>query len=147
MSSKARILVIDDEKIILKSCNKILSEEGYDVQTVQTGAEGLQRLKDEKFDIILTDLKMPEISGMEVLKRIMESYPDIIVIMMTGYSTVQTAVEAMKLGAYDYIPKPFTPEELIEAVDTALDKKKREGVYLRFLTVRVLEGENGSPVR
>jgi len=126
MPSKAKVLVIDDEPIVLKSCDKILSEEGYDVQTVQTGTEGLQRLTGEKFDIVLTDLKMPDISGMEILKRIMESYPDVMVIMITGYSTVQTAVEAMKLGAYDYVPKPFTLEELIEAVSKALDKKKRD---------------------
>lgn len=133
MPSKAKILVIDDEKIVLKSCNRILSQEGCKVQTVLTGTEGLQKLQEESFDIVLTDLMMPEISGMEILGRIMESYPDIITIMITGYSTVQTAVEAMKLGAYDYIPKPFTPEELIEAVDKALDKKKRDkqSVYPR----------------
>lgn len=133
MSSKAKVLVIDDEPVILKSCDKILSEEGYEIQAVQTGAEGLQKLAEEKFDIVLTDLMMPEISGMDILKRIMESSLDIIVIMITGYSTVQTAVEAMRLGAYDYIPKPFTPEELVEAVDRALEKKRRdnEQVYPR----------------
>ncbi len=133
MPSKAKILVIDDEKIVLKSCDRILSAEGYEVQTVLTGSTGLQKLQEESFDIVLTDLMMPEISGMEILERIMESYPDIIIIMITGYSTVQTAVEAMKLGAYDYIPKPFTPEELIEAVDKAWDKKKRDkqSVYPR----------------
>jgi len=126
MSSKAKILAIDDELIILESCNRILSEGGYNVQTAQAGIEGLKRLSGEKFDIVLTDLKMPDISGMEVLKQIMESYPDIVVIMITGYSTVQTAVEAMKLGAYDYVPKPFTPEELEEAVNGALEKKKQD---------------------
>jgi len=133
MPSKARILVVDDEKIVLKSCERILSEEEYDVQTVLTSAEGLQRLNNETFDIVLTDLKMPEINGMEILKRVMESYLDIVVIMMTGYSTVRTAVAAMKLGAYDYIPKPFTPEELVEAVDRALEKKRQnnEQIYPR----------------
>lgn len=126
MSSKANVLVIDDELVILKSCKKILSEEGYDVQTFQRGTEGLQKLAQEKFDIVLTDLMMPEISGMEILKSCIETFPDIIVIMITGYSTVQTAVEAMKLGAYDYIPKPFTPEELVEAVDKALEKKRQD---------------------
>lgn len=120
MTSKIKILVIDDEKIVLNSCTRILSDEQYEIHTVQTGAEGLQKLKDEKFDIVLTDLKMPEISGIEILKRIKEFYPGTIVIMMTGYSTVQTAVEAMRLGAYDYVPKPFTPEELVQAVDKAI---------------------------
>jgi DNA-binding NtrC family response regulator len=99
-------------------------------------------LKDEKFDIVLTDLKMPEISGMEILEKIMKSYPETIVVMMTGYSTVQTAVEAMKLGAYDYIPKPFTPEELTEAVDKALEKKKRDdtSVYPRVEKSELKDG-------
>ncbi len=131
MSSKAKVLVIDDELIVLKSCDRVLSKEGYEVHTVLTGQEGLQRLQDENFDILLTDLKMPEMSGMEVLKRIIESSPGIILIMMTGYSTVETAVEAMKLGAYDYISKPFTPEELLEALDKALEKKAQndESLY------------------
>ena len=142
MSSKAKIMVIDDEPIVLKSCDRILSEEGYDVQTVQTGTEGIQRLTKEKFDIVLTDLKMPDISGMDILERIIESYPDLVVIMITGYSTVQTAVEAMKLGAYDYVPKPFTPEELIEAVDKALEKKKHDdrSIYPRVEESEVRDG-------
>jgi DNA-binding NtrC family response regulator len=126
MTLKANVLVIDDELVILKSCKKILPEKGYDVQTVQTGAEGLQKLAQENFDMVLTDLMMPEISGMEILERCMKTFPDIIVIMITGYATVQTAVEAMKLGAYDYIPKPFAPEELVEAVDRALEKKRQD---------------------
>jgi DNA-binding NtrC family response regulator len=142
MSSKAKILVIDDEPVVLKSCDRILSEEGYEIQTVQTGAEGLQRLAGDKFDIVLTDLMMPEISGMEILKRIMASYPDIITVMMTGYSTVQTAVEAMKLGACDYIPKPFTPEELIESVENALEKKKQDHELI-YPRVKALEFRDG----
>ena len=142
MSSKANILVIDDELIILESCNRILSEDGYNVQAAQTGTEGLQKLRKEKFDIVLTDLKMPDISGMEVLKRIMRSHPDIVVVMITGYSTVQTAVEAMKLGAYDYIPKPFTPEELEEAVSKALEKRKQDDgmLYPRLGEPEVRDG-------
>ena len=112
------------------------------MQTVQVGREGLQKLSREKFDVVLTDLKMPDMSGMEVLERIMESYPDIVVIMITGYSTVQTAVEAMKLGAYDYVPKPFTPEELEEAVNRALEKKKRDDrrLYPRLEEPEVRDG-------
>ncbi len=133
MFSKTKILVIDDEPIILKSCDKILSEEGCRIKTAQTGAAGLRRLSAEKFDMVITDLKIPDINGMNMLERITELYQDIAVIMITGHSTVQTAVEAMKLGAYDYVPKPFTPEELIEAVSRALDKKKQENgrVYPR----------------
>jgi DNA-binding NtrC family response regulator len=142
MSSKAKVLVIDDEQIVLKSCTRILSAEGYDVQIVQTGDEGLRKLVEEKFDVVLTDLKMPDMSGMEVLEKVLDSYPDMIVIMITGYSTVQTAVDAMKMGAYDYVPKPFTPEELVEAVGKALDKKKQaeESVYLRVKESEVRDG-------
>jgi len=142
MSSKAKVLVIDDEQIVLKSCARILSAEGYDVQPVQTGDEGLRKLADEKFDVVLTDLKMPDMTGMEVLEKVLESYPDMIVIMITGYSTVQTAVDAMKMGAYDYVPKPFTPEELVEAVGKSLDKKKQaeESVYLRVKESEVRDG-------
>lgn len=131
MGPKAKILVIDDEMVVLKSCQKILSAEGYELQTVRTGVEGLERLSNEKFDLVLTDLMMPEMSGIEVLKRIKALDQGLVTVMMTGYSTVQTAVEAMKLGASDYIPKPFTYEELLEAVERALEKKKceRELIY------------------
>ncbi len=122
---KLRILVIDDEEIVLKSCNKILSEKGYNIQITQTGTEGLQKLISEDFDVVLVDLKMPDIDGMEVLKRAIKLHPDIIIIVITGYSTVQTAVEAINLGAYGYIPKPFTPDELVEALQKALNKRKQ----------------------
>lgn len=142
MLPKAKILVIDDEQIVLRSCNRILSEEEYEVHTVETGEEGLQRLAEQKFDVVLTDLKMPNISGMDILKAAMKSYPGIIVIMMTGYSTVETAVEAMKLGAYDYVPKPFSPDELIEAVKNALSKRKQadENLYVRAEESEVRDG-------
>jgi len=138
MSPKANILVIDDELIVLESCNRILSEDGYNVQAVQIGKVGLQRLRKGNFDIVITDLKMPDISGMEVLKRIMKYHPDMAVVIITGYSTVETAVEAMKLGAYDYIPKPFTPEELEEAMSKAMEKKKH---YDKKLYPRLEEPE------
>jgi len=142
MPSKAKLLVIDDELIVLNSCSRILSEGGYEVQTVRTGMEGLQRLAEEEFDIVLTDLKMPDISGMDVLKRVIKSYPNIVVMMITGYSTVRTAVEAMKLGAYDYVSKPFTPEELVDSVNKALDKKKQDdrNVYPRMEESEVRDG-------
>ncbi|HID93922.1 MAG TPA: sigma-54-dependent Fis family transcriptional regulator, partial [bacterium (Candidatus Stahlbacteria)] len=128
-----RILVVDDEPIVCKSCLKILNDLGYEVETVQSGQEALERVEKEPFDIVIVDLKMPGISGMEVLKTIRETYPDIIVIMITGYSTVETAVEAMKLGAFDYIPKPFTPDELSIRIEKALERKNllRENRYLR----------------
>ena len=133
MSSKGSILVIDDEPVVCKSCLRILSGEGYDVRTVLTGAQGLECAGARPFDVILVDLKMPDMNGMEVLRRLREETPETVVIMITGYSTVKTAVEAIKLGASDYVPKPFTPDELTLVVQQALEKQRLiyENVYLR----------------
>src|SRR4030042_785796 len=98
--------------IVCESCKRILEEEGYEVETALSGREAFDKMKTTPVDIVITDLKMPGIDGMEVLKTFRKEYPDTIVIMITGFSTVETAVEAMKLGAFDYIPKPFTPDEV-----------------------------------
>ena len=123
-NTKASILVIDDESIVQESCRRILIPEGYTVESAYTGQEGLGKLADASFDLVITDLKMPGISGMEALKKIKHDDPDIGIIMITGYSTAETAVEAMKLGAFDYLPKPFTPDELMAAVSKAVEKKR-----------------------
>jgi DNA-binding NtrC family response regulator len=119
--SKDRILVIDDEDIVLMSCKRALASEGYDVMTVKSGIDGLKLLEDNTFDLVLTDLKMPDIDGIEVLRIVKEKWPHIKVIIMTGYQTVETAVKAIKLGAFDYIEKPFTPEQILLAVRNALE--------------------------
>ena len=121
---KAKILVIDDEQIVHESCNRILTEEGYEVKSAFTGQEGFKKIEEEQFDLVITDLKMPGISGMEALKKIKKDNPNIGIVMVTGYSTAETAVEAMKLGAFDYLPKPFTPDELISVINKAVEKKK-----------------------
>ncbi len=121
---KAKILVIDDEQIVHESCNRILTEEGYEVKNAFTGQEGFKKIEEEQFDLVITDLKMPGISGMEALKKIKKDNPNIGIVMVTGYSTAETAVEAMKLGAFDYLPKPFTPDELISVINKAVEKKK-----------------------
>jgi DNA-binding NtrC family response regulator len=128
-----RILVIDDEMIVCESCKRILEEEGYEVETALSGKEAFDKMKTSPFDIVITDLKMPGIGGMEVLKTFRKEYPDSIIIMITGFSTVETAVEAMKLGAFDYIPKPFTPDEVSIVVKKAVEKKSLmlENIYLR----------------
>ena len=144
MSLKARILVIDDEPVVCKSCSRILSEEGHEVEMALSGSQGLERIRTRSFDVVLVDLKMPDMSGMEVLKRIKEEIPEAVVLMITGYSTVKTAVEAMKLGASDYVPKPFTPDELAMVVQQALEKRQllHENAYLRReLKVRYGLGE------
>jgi DNA-binding NtrC family response regulator len=127
------ILVVDDEMIVCESCKRILEEDGYEVETALSGKEAFEKMRQHPFDIVITDLKMPGIDGMEVLKTFRKEYPDTIVIMITGFSTVETAVEAMKLGAFDYIPKPFTPDEVSIVVKKAVEKKSLllENIYLR----------------
>jgi len=129
----SRILVVDDEMIVCESCKRILEEEGYEVDIALSGKEAFEKMKGNPFDIVITDLKMPGIDGMEVLGTFRKEYPDSIIIMITGFSTVETAVEAMKLGAFDYIPKPFTPDEVTIVVKKAIEKKSLmlENIYLR----------------
>ena len=134
-----RILVVDDEMIVCESCQRILEEEGYEVEIALSGKEAFEKMKSNPFDIVITDLKMPGIDGMEVLKTLRKEYPDAIVIMITGYSTVETAVEAMKLGAFDYIPKPFTPDEVSVVVKKAIEKE--EPIVRKYLFASRIEGE------
>ena len=133
MSGQANILVIDDEETMRDSCRQTLSRDGSRVAVAEDGSRGLAMLKKESFDLVILDLKMPGLSGMEVLKKIKEEDPEVVVVVITGYATVESAVEAMKIGAYDFIPKPFTPESLRAIVKRALDKRELalENVLLR----------------
>jgi DNA-binding NtrC family response regulator len=123
--SRGKILVVDDEGIVRTSCSRALSPEGYEVKLSQNGADAMRMLEEESFDLVLTDLKMPDIDGIEVLKMIKERWPQTEVIVITGYQTVDTAVKSIKLGAFDYIEKPFTPDSLIAAVNNAITNKKK----------------------
>ena len=114
--SKGKILVIDDEDIVRLSCSRTLVPEGYELKMAKNGPEGLQMLAEDTFDLVLTDLKMPNMDGIEVLAKIKEKWPATDVVIVTGYQTVETAVKAIKLGAFDYIEKPFTPDTLIATV-------------------------------
>jgi DNA-binding NtrC family response regulator len=114
--SKGRILVIDDEDIVRLSCSRTLVPEGYELKMAKNGLEGIKMLEEESFDLVLTDLKMPNMDGIEVLGTIKEKWPKTDVVIVTGYQTVETAVKAIKLGAFDYIEKPFTPDTLIATV-------------------------------
>lgn len=104
---KARILAVDDEEIILDSFRKILVMAGYSVDTVQTGQEALALIQKRHYDFVFTDLKMPEMDGVEVCKAVKHLRPDIDVIIITGYASVESAVETMKYGAMDYVQKPL----------------------------------------
>ncbi len=123
--SKGKILVIDDEDIVRTSCSRTLVPEGYEVSLAKNGVEGLKMAGEDRFDLVLTDLKMPDIDGIEVLRILKGKWPETQVIIVTGYQTVDTAVKAIKLGAYDYIEKPFTPDALISAVSGALTGKQK----------------------
>ncbi len=114
------ILVIDDEARIRDACQLVLSEKGFEVETAADGEKGLTMIKESHFDIVLVDLMMPTISGFDVLTEVRKSHPDTIVIVITGYATLEHSIEAMKKGAFDFIPKPFTPDQLRAVVDKSL---------------------------
>jgi DNA-binding NtrC family response regulator len=117
-----RVLVIDDEQIILDSIRKILKEEDYDVDVSLSGRQGLDWALKKQYDVVLTDIRMPDIGGMRVLRDIKRAKPSLPVVMITGYATVQSAVQAMKLGAMDYLEKPFTPEKILEVIASSVDR-------------------------
>ena len=123
MSTKAHILVVDDEMGIREGCKRALSDEGYAVDTAEDGRTGLNKAKDRDYDLILVDLMMPGMGGMELIKKIHHMDPEIITVVITGNATIETAVEATKLGAYDYLPKPFSPEALAAVVKRGLEKR------------------------
>ena len=113
---KAKILCVDDEQVILDSFRKILVLDGYSVDTVETGQEALGLIQKHHYDFVFTDLKMPQMSGEDVCKSVKHLRPDIDVIIITGYASVESAVETMKYGAMDYVQKPFTEDELTDLV-------------------------------
>ena len=132
MNEKIKILVVDDEKVIRDGCSRVLSGKGYDVITTENGRAALDILAKEPLDIILLDLKMPVMSGEEVLEITGEKYPDIPVIIITGHGTVDTAVECMKKGAYDFITKPFQIDQFLLIITRAAEKRNLEQKARQF---------------
>ena len=120
MVATRRILVVDDEPLVTKSCRRILSEAGHEVQTAQSGREGLRQALTQHFDLVMTDLKMPDLDGMDLVRAVRKDRPQTAIVIITGYGTIPSAVAATRLGVADYIEKPFTPEEIMEAVRRAL---------------------------
>lgn len=120
----AKILAVDDEEVILDSFRKILVLNGYSVDTVQSGREALGLIQKHHYDFVFVDIKMPEMDGVEVCKSVKYMRPDIDVIIITGYASVETAVETMKFGAMDYVQKPFTEDELVEMVKKFVIKRQ-----------------------
>jgi len=121
---KARILAVDDEPIVLDSFRKILVIAGYSVDTVETGAEALGLVRKNDYDFVFTDFKMPEMDGVEVTKAVKHLRPDVDVVLITGYASIESAVETMKYGAMDYVEKPFTDDELTELVNKLLIRRQ-----------------------
>ena len=135
----ARIVVCDDQELIRDSLATILSREGHEVAAAGDGPQALARLASGKVDLLITDLKMPKMSGLELLAEAKKLRPDIPVVLMTAFATVQTAVEAMKLGAYDYIQKPFEGDEIKMLVERTLEhsRLKQENAVLRSAVAEV----------
>jgi two-component system phosphate regulon sensor histidine kinase PhoR len=120
-SFRPTILVIDDEERVREGCRKVLSQEGFEVATAPGGELGLKMIEQEHYDIILLDLMMPSFSGFDVLAKVKALHPDSVVIVISGYATVENSIEAMKRGAFDFIPKPFSPEQLRLLVTKAIE--------------------------
>lgn len=118
---KMKALVIDDEQVVLDSVSKILTDENYEVDVTLSGREGIDQAIKENYDVVLTDIRMPDIGGMRVLRDVKRAKPSLPVVMITGYASIESSVQAMKMGAADYLEKPFTPDQLLKAVASALD--------------------------
>jgi len=133
MEYRARLLVVDDERIALKNLEHVLRKEGYDIVATESGSKALKHLEKEEFSVVLTDLHMPKVDGLQILERSRELCPDSEVIMITGYATVDSAVEAMKKGAYHYIAKPYRLDEVRKVVAEAVEKNRlrKENLKLR----------------
>lgn len=155
MDNQVKILIIDDEDVVLDSCKQILKGSDYQIATAMTGMHGLELLGEYQPDLVFVDLKMPGISGTEVIERIREFDPTVVTIVITGFATVSSAVEAMKNGAYDFLPKPFTPDEFRMITKRGLDKRrlmletialKREKEMLREQFAAIVSHELKAPL-
>ena len=123
MKTKGRILIIEDEKSLKEVLRILLEEEGYEITAASNGLEGMDYIQNDIFDLVVTDIKMPKADGFEVLKKVKEISPSTIVIMITAFGTTESTIEAMKLGAYDYIHKPFKIDEIRHVIEKAFEKK------------------------
>ena len=120
--SKGRLLIVDDEKVAVKNLEHVMTKEGYEVVATQSGANALAHLERQDFDVVLTDLRMDKVDGMQILAKCREAHPDTEVVLITGYATLESAVDAMKHGAFYYIAKPFRLDEVRKVVAEAIEK-------------------------
>ncbi|MGA3175961.1 MAG: sigma-54 dependent transcriptional regulator [Candidatus Acidiferrum sp.] len=154
MAKKANLLVVDDELIVRDSLDKWFREEGYDVTVAESAQDALTKMAAKRFDLALVDIKMPGIDGVELQRRMREIDPEMLVIIMTGYASVETAIAALKNGAYDYVSKPFDPDDIAHSVHNALSHKRaeQENVRLRETVASVVRpqeivGQSAAMVR
>ena len=122
-----RILVVDDEDIVLESCQAVLELDGFEAQFAPSADKALEAMKNNRFDLLLIDVKMPKKDGMYLMGKIKEQWPDIPIVVMSGYYTTETIQEAMGMGAATFIAKPFEPDELVETVRKVIAKEERHG--------------------
>ena len=128
------VLLVEDEVGVANGLKMVLSEKGYGVDVAMTGLDALKLFKDTCFDLVVSDLRLPDIDGMDVIKAIKKVRPETKVVIITGYPSVSTAVESAKIGVSDYLRKPFTEDDFLAAVGEALRKREEEGASERFLT-------------
>ena len=129
---RPRILVVDDEKVIRDMLADFLGMEGYVVRTAEDGSSALGELTRSHFDLVISDLKMPKMGGIALLDEITKAAPDAITVIMTGFGTVETAIDAMKRGAYDYVLKPFKIEDVVRMLQRGLDRQRLQQENLRL---------------
>ena len=123
---KMKILVVDDDAIVIKSCRRILEAEGFEVTSVPGADEALEKIKYYEFDLLLMDVKMPKHDGIFLMREIKKNWSDIPIMVMSGYPTPETIADVLKLGATQFIPKPFRPDELVKAVHQVIQKMPRK---------------------
>src|SRR6187401_2379210 len=130
--NRPRVLVVDDEKFIRDIIADFLGMEGYIVRTAEDGVSATNELERARYDMVISDLKMPKMGGLDLLKEVSKTHPDTLTVIMTGFGTVETAIDAMKRGAYDYILKPFKVEEVIHVVQRGIEKQRLSAENLRL---------------
>jgi len=125
VSAEKRVLVVDDEQIVRESCKHVLTDAGYVVRTVASGRDALKACRTESFDMMLTDLKMPDMDGLEVVRAVVKEFPEVRTVIITGYPSPESAEQGEKLGIFDYLQKPLSPERLSEAAAAVLARPAR----------------------
>jgi DNA-binding NtrC family response regulator len=139
MKRETNVLIVDDEKTVCNSCKKILTQVGYRVEVASSGQEAIDKIRGDGFDVVITDWKMPRMDGLEVTRRVKQEKPEMAVIIITGYPSVDNTVEAIRSGASDFVTKPFTPDELSDAMLRALSKG--QAVPADLVVDRLMEKE------